>query len=192
MSHYYSEKQDSEFKLNKITEILRKQEYSFFTSSGVFSKKKVDFGTRVLVNNMVLSKKDRVLDLGCGIGIVGRVVADLVKEVVMTDVNERAVKLAKMNTKGLKNVDVIQGNMYEKVEGKFNVILLNPPQTAGKKICMEMIRIAKDFLVEKGNLQIVARHNKGGETLSKYMKEVYGNMETIVKQGGYRVYLSKA
>jgi len=192
MSHYYSEKQESEFNVSKITEILRKQEYEFFTSSGVFSKKKVDFGTRVLVNNMVLNKKDRILDLGCGIGIVGKVASPLVKEVVMTDVNKRAVKLAKMNTKELRNVKVVQGDMYENVEGKFDVILLNPPQAAGKKVCFEMIKRAKEFLVEKGNLQVVARHNKGGETLSKYMEEVYGNMETIVKQGGYRVYLSKA
>ena len=47
------------------------------------------------------------------------------------------------------------------------------------------------MLKEKGSLQLVARHNKGGETLSKYMEEVFGNMETLVRQGGYRVYLSR-
>jgi 16S rRNA (guanine1207-N2)-methyltransferase len=191
MNHYFSEKQESEFKLKKIKEILNNKEYEFYTSTGVFSKNKVDFGTKVLVNNMQIKEDDKVLDLGCGIGIVGRIASEKTEnQVLLTDINKRAVKLAKMNTKNRKNAKVIQGNMYEKIKEKFNVILLNPPQTAGKKICFQMIEDAKKFLLTNGSLQIVARHNKGGETLSKYMEKVFGNMKTIVKKGGYRVYVS--
>jgi 16S rRNA (guanine1207-N2)-methyltransferase len=191
MSHYYSPKQDSPLNLSQFTVSLGVREYTFYSGSGVFSKKKIDFGTNILVKNMQIRSTDRVLDLGCGIGIVGRVAADMTKgDVVLTDINSRAVKLAKMNTRRLKNVKVVCGDMYEKVSGNFDVVLLNPPQTAGKKVCMEMMSKAKDYLTDKGSLQVVARHNKGGKTLSLFMLEVYGNMETLVRQGGYRVYKS--
>ena len=192
MTHYYSEKQTSPLHLKQIQVRVGGNSYSFYTGSGVFSKSKLDFGTKVMIKYMDIKEEEDVLDLGCGIGIIGRIVSERTKgEVVLTDINTRAVTLAEMNTKNLKNIKVYQGDMYEPVsEKKFDVILLNPPQTAGKKVCMEMIKGAMNYLKPEGNLQVVARHNKGGETLSKYMKDVFGNMDTLGKQGGYRVYKS--
>jgi 16S rRNA G1207 methylase RsmC len=189
VQHYFSEEQDTLFELKEFETVLNGHEYKFYTASGVFSKKRLDFGTKVLVENMQVH--GRVLDLGCGLGVVGYVAAETADEVVMTDINKRAVKLAKMNTKKLKNVKVVQGDQYANVEGKFDVVLLNPPQTAGKKVCWAMIADAKKYLVKGGSLQVVARHNKGGKTISLYMKEEYGNMETLCRTGGYRVYKSK-
>ena len=61
----------------------------FVTSSGVFSHKRIDNGTRLLVESMVLPSEGRVLDLGCGYGVIGITAAkknpDL--RVWMTDVN---------------------------------------------------------------------------------------------------------
>lgn len=172
--------------------MLRGKKFSFFTGSGVFSKDAVDYGTEVLTNYMQIKDTDKVLDLGCGIGIVGRVAATLTKnKVFLVDVNERAVDLAKKNVRDLKNVSVFVSDRYEKLQGeKFDVILFNPPQTAGRKLCFEMIAHAKEHLVTGGSIQVVARHNKGGETFSKYMQEVYGNVETLCRKGGYRVYKS--
>tara|TARA_Y100000310_G_scaffold324935_1_gene387579 strand:- start:1183 stop:1770 length:588 start_codon:yes stop_codon:yes gene_type:complete len=192
--HYYSRNQTSPLNLREINVVISGKAYTFFTGSGVFSKKKLDFGTKVLTSNMQVKEGDEVLDLGCGIGIVGRVAATKTsKKVVLSDVNSRAVKLARMNTKNLKQCNVVRGDLYESVEGeKFDVILVNPPQTAGKKVCHAMIEGAKEHLKKGGSLQLVARHNKGGESLSKHMEKVFGNMHTIVKQGGYRVYVSIA
>jgi 16S rRNA (guanine1207-N2)-methyltransferase len=192
MSHYYSKEQKSPLQLKQIEVVVDGRDYSFYSGSGVFSKNKLDFGTKVLGKYMQVGPKETVLDLGCGIGIIGYVAAQKTKnDVVFTDINKRAVKLAKMNTKKLKNAIVVQGDKYEAVKGmKFDVILLNPPQTAGKKVCLEMIEDAKKYLNDNGSLQIVARHNKGGETLSKFMEKIYGNMETLAKKGGYRVYKS--
>ena len=192
MSHYYSSKQESPLDLKKIDVVLRGKSFSFFTGSGVFSKDKVDYGTQVLAEYMQISNTDTVLDLGCGIGIIGRVANTLTKKkIVLVDVNERAVALAKMNTKDLENVLVLVSDAYQKLkEDKFNVILLNPPQSAGKKLCFQMIVDGKEHLLSDGSIQVVARHNKGGETLSHYMKGVYGNVETLCRKGGYRVYKS--
>jgi 16S rRNA (guanine1207-N2)-methyltransferase len=110
----------------------------------------------------------------------------------MSDVNKRAVKLAKMNLR-LNKVDckVFQSDMYSKVDSKFDTIIINPPQKAGKEICFSMITLAKDYLKPKGLLQIVARHQKGGKVLMGKMEEVFGNVSTVSRKSGYRVYLSE-
>ncbi len=193
MSHYFSQKQESPINISNLKFVLGSRTYNFITGSGVFSKDRVDFGTNILVNYMSIKNDDKVLDLGCGIGVVGRVCLDKTKnKVVMVDVNERAVEIAKKNVKGFKNVEVKQSNIFENLKDEmFNVILLNPPQTAGKKVCMQMISESKEHLIVGGSLQVIARHNKGGEGLSEYMKEVFGNLDTLAKKGGYRVYISK-
>jgi len=195
VEHYFSENQSSELKLSSINARLRGQEIELYISSGVFSVKKVDKGTMLLANKCVINENTRILDLGCGYGPVGISIAREFPsiEVVMTDINNRAVKLARMNKKRykLKNVSVIQGDIFEKVDGKFDTILLNPPQTAGKDLCFNMIEQSKDYLNKGGTLQIVARHNKGGKTFSEKMNEVFGNVEGIAIKSGYRIYLSK-
>jgi len=193
MSHYYSVKQQSPLGLKKIEAVLRGKNFSFFTGSGVFSKKKIDYGSAVLAEYMQVGKDDEVLDLGCGIGVIGCVAATLTqKKIVLVDINSRAVQLARKNTQSLQHVSVLQSDGYEKLSGeKFHVILLNPPQSAGKKVCFSMIEGAKEHLYASGSLQVVARHNKGGETFHRYMKEVFGNVETLCRKGGYRAYLSR-
>ncbi len=195
MPHYYSAKQTSELRLSKIKAVLRKREFEFYVGSGVFSKKKVDKGSQVLINNAIVEENDRVLDLGCGYGPVGVVIATVFPKtkIVMSDVNKRAVRLAKMNVKAhkLDNVEVIVSDKFKKIEGKFDTILVNPPQTAGKQLCFEMIEKSKEFLKKTGTLQLVARHNKGGKTLSLKMQEVFGNVKDIAKKSGYRVYLTQ-
>lgn len=193
--HYYSEKQTSEVKLKLISARLRDIDLEFFTASGVFSGKKVDKGSELLANDSIIKGGWRILDLGCGYGPVGIAVAKAYPdaEVILTDINSRAVKIARMNRKHnrVSNISIAQGDMFEKVTGKFNTILLNPPQTAGKDICFQMIEKSKGFLKAGGTLQTVARHNKGGKTLSEKMKSVFGNVEGASKKSGYRIYISK-
>ncbi len=194
MSHYFSKQPSVKLTFFNIAYSARGLDFNFKSAPGVFSSKKIDYGTAVLVNAMKIEKNDTVLDLGCGIGVVGIVAAHLTKnKVYLVDINKRAVKLAKMNSKQLKNVIVLESDKFFKIDNlKFDVILLNPPQTAGKKICFEMIEQARTHLNPKGTLQLVARHNVGGRTLLEKMLQVFGNVKTIVKKGGYRVYVSIA
>ena len=85
----------------------------------------------------------------------------------------------------------MQSDGFENIKDKFDTILLNPPQTAGKQLCQKLIEDSKQHLNPKGCLQLVARHNKGGKELSKKMFEVFGNMKEIAKGSGYRTYLSQ-
>ncbi|MFC1752654.1 class I SAM-dependent methyltransferase [Thermoproteota archaeon] len=194
VEHYFSETQSSEFKIEQIEAVLRGGKISLKTGSGVFSIKRVDKGSELLANSAIIKERWRVLDLGCGYGAVGIAVkkAEPSTEVVFTDINRRAVFLTKENLKLNKiEGDVVQGDCFEKIKGKFDTILLNPPQTAGKKLCFRMIEESKIYLKKGGMLQIVARHKKGGASLSKEMQEVFNNFEVLAKKSGYRIYISK-
>ena len=68
---------------------------------------------------MIVNKSSKVLDVGCGIGILGIAAAKLFNaDVAMSDINKRAVMLSKMNVK-LNNIKakIYQGNLYEKIKG---------------------------------------------------------------------------
>lgn len=192
--HYYTEKPACELKQRKIKATLRQKEFEFYTGSGVFSIKRVDPATELLINNARINLKDRVLDMCAGYGPVGIAVKKTFPEteVFMTDVNQRAIELAKKNAR-INNVKITikSGNLYEPYKDeKFDTILVNPPMAAGRKICYQIIEEAKTHLNNEGTLQLVARHQKGGKMLEKKMKETFGNTAALAKKSGFRVYFS--
>lgn len=195
MPHYYSEKQKGELKLNKIDANLRGKFFEFYSGSGVFSAKRVDRGTEILIENAILKNGWKILDLGSGYGVVGITIKKSFPktDVTLAEINERAIKLSKMNAELNKaEVEIIKSNLYDKIgQKKFDTILTNPPQSAGKAVCFEIIEKAKTHLEKNGLLQLVARHNKGGRQLSEKMREVFGNVKEIAKESGYRVYVSE-
>ncbi len=194
MPHYYSKYQKSPLKLRKINAFLRNNNLEFYTGSGIFSPDKVDFGSKLLIESCIIKPNWDILDLGCGYGAIGIAIQkDFPRtRVVMTDINKRAVKLALKNI-NLNNIkaEVKQGDLFEKIKEKFDTILVNPPQKAGKEICFSMIEQSFDYLKDGGLLQLVARHNKGGKSLKKKMESVFKNVKTIEKKRGYRVYVSE-
>lgn len=192
--HYYTEKPTSELNLRKIKAILRQKEFEFYTGSGVFSPKRVDPATELLINKAIVQEKDKVLDLCTGYGPVGIAIKKLFPntEVFLTDINKRATHLAKKNSVlNRVKLKIKSGDLYKPyAEEKFDVILVNPPMAAGRKICYQIIEEAKQHLTKEGKLLLVARHQKGGKMLEKKMQEIFGNVEAIAKKSGFRVYLS--
>ena len=195
MEHYFTEKPTSDFNLFTLTFEFFGHTIELYTASGVFAPKKVDRGTQILLKSAkeVVQEKDKILDLGCGYGVLGISLKKLFPKSPLTfsDINERALKLTRKNLeRNRMKGSVKKSDAFKKIKEKFNIILLNPPQHAGKELCMNMISEAKQHLEKNGKLLIVARHNKGGKTLSKHMEEIYGNLETLQKSGGFRVYQS--
>ena len=195
-SHYFSQNQTSDYKEESFITTLRGNTFQFVTASGVFSLKKVDKGSELLINKAVVPNEARsILDLGCGYGPVGIAIAKVFPkaEVLLSDVNERAVFVAKKNIKknNIANAEVVVSDGFEKINKNFDVILLNPPQTAGKQVCQNLIEQSFHHLNNGGTLQIVARHQKGGKDLAKFMESLFGNVEDVAKSSGYRVYLGR-
>ena len=195
MAHYYSEYQDSIPRRHPIDIRVGPVAFSIDSASGIFSARKLDRGTRALIDNCIAEDGWNILDLGCGYGPVGIALAKMYPEakVMMSDVNRRAVKLAKENCKklGLKNAQALHSDGFEAISRLFETILLNPPQRAGKEVCLKLIAGAKEHLKPGGLLQVVARKNKGGNIISGMMEESFGNVRPIAKEAGYWVYVSK-
>lgn len=192
-SHYFSSKPSSKDERGKIEAVLRGKKFSFITSHGVFSSKKIDIGTRVLVENMLIPDVGDFLDLGCGIGVIGIVAAFEQPElnVHLSDVNQRAVKLTRLNVQrlGLDNCTVYEGALYEPVNDiMFETIVSNPPVSAGMhKVVYPMVEGAYDHLLKSGVLQMVIQSNKGGRILANFFDSIFGGHEVIAIKSGYRV-----
>lgn len=195
-NHYFSQHPASKPRYGLIRAQLRGRFFEFLTASGVFSKKRVDLGTKLLVESMVLPEAGSVLDLGCGYGAVGIVAAvfNPCEHVFMVDVNQRAVRLARENAKrnGVANIEFGSGFLYEPVnEMRFDAVLSNPPVSAGMKVVLPIIEQAPSHLAGNGVLEMVVRSKVGGRRLVKVMEETFGNVEVLARQSGYRVLLSK-
>ncbi|MBW9220890.1 methyltransferase [Methanothermococcus sp. SCGC AD-155-M21] len=194
--HYFSEKPNSSSNERLIEAILRNKKFIFKTDSGIFSPKNVDKGTKILVETLELDKNDNVLDIGCGYGAIGVAIADEVNSLTMTDINRRALKLAeenlKINNLNNKNISIIQGNIYEGVnDKKYTKIISNPPIKAGKEVIHKIIKDGKELLQDNGSIWVVIQTKHGAKSLTKYMEEVFNNVEIITIKGGYRVLMSK-
>ncbi len=192
-SHYFSSRPTAEDRRGLIKTTLRGKQYGFITSRGVFSSKRVDNGTRLLAETMLLPEGGRLLDMGCGIGILGIVAARErpCLEVVMTDINQRAVELTRLNAKRNKalNISVHEGFLYEPLgDAMFDTIVSNPPISAGmRKVVFPLVEGAKERLVEGGTLQLVIQSQKGGKILARALDETFGGHTVLSRKSGYRV-----
>ncbi len=191
-NHYFSQEPKCQMKFGLVRTCLRGLQLEFLTASSVFSVKRIDPGTRTLIENMRLPSRGSVLDVGCGYGAIGIVAARLDPglQVVMTDVNRRAVLLARQNAEKNRaaNVEVRQGGFYQPVQGmSFEAVLSNPPVSAGMETVRALIRQAPAVLSEGGTLQMVVRSKIGKKTLPQTMVEAFGNSEVLAIESGYRV-----
>jgi len=196
VNHYFAEHPKSKIRLGTIHTYLRGKSFEFLTASGVFSKKRVDLGTRLLIESMILPREGCVLDVGCGYGAVGIAAAVFNPHlhVVMVDVNERAVRLARQNAgiNKVQNVLIRRGHLYEPVKGfMFNCVLSNPPVSAGMETVKAMIMGAPEHMASKALFQIVVKSKIGGKRLCTILEEAFGNVDVLARKSGYRVLISE-
>lgn len=189
--HYYSRKPSTESNPVKWQSELKGNSFRFKTDSGVFSKKEVDFGSRLLIDTFKLKEDTSIiLDVGCGYGPIGLSLAKAYPDALvhMVDVNERAILLAKENAaeNKLDNVKIYESDRLLGVEEKdFNVILTNPPIRAGKKIVHDIFEQSFLHLAEGGELWVVIQKKQGAPSAMEKMKELFGDVEVAAKSKGY-------
>ena len=164
--------------------------FKFKTDNGVFSKEKLDFGTRLLLENLPIKDMNNktILDLGCGYGVVSIILSKLIDaEFDAVDVNRRALHLCEMNMKlnKVSGINFIESNCYDNLDGKlYDHIITNPPIRAGKEVVYKMLREAKDHLKKDGFLYFVMRKDHGAKTAIKDISDIY-NVEIIEKEKGF-------
>jgi len=154
------------------------------TEAGVFSRERVDRGTRLLIKHIQVEPTDRLLDLGCGYGVVGIVAALLAPDgrVTLVDINRRAVDLARRNLRlnAVANAEVHHGDGFAPVRGRsFDLIAVNPPIRAGLRLVHRLIEEAKDHLFPGGRFYLVGRTKQGVIRISEKMSEVFGGVKEV-------------
>ena len=182
---------------HKFSVQVRDQNYSFISKPGVFSWDSLDAGSRVLVETMKIRPADRVLDLGCGCGIVGLAAAKMAVQgqVYLVDSNAIAVEAAR-RTLSLNSVINAQVHLSDSAaavqEIAFDIVVTNPPFHQGRQtdynIAHQFIRDAAAVLKRGGCLYVVANSFIRYEReMSKYFHEV----NIVHKDNLYRVLLGK-
>ena len=189
--HYYSRTQKVESEPKYWDFTLRNQLFRFKTDNGVFSKKEVDYGSRLLIEAFELPNVEGpILDVGCGYGPIGLSIAKNYPErtVHMIDVNERAIELAKENAEqnSVKNIDVYESDTLKNVkELNFSAILTNPPIRAGKKTVHDIFEQSHVHLVTRGELWVVIQKKQGAPSAIEKLNQLFTEVETVDKSKGY-------
>jgi 16S rRNA (guanine1207-N2)-methyltransferase len=196
VEHYFATTPKSKAKFGIVHARLRGELFEFLTASSVFSKKQVDLGTRLLIDAMSLPETGAVLDVGCGYGAVGIVAAASNSQlrVVMTDVNMRAVRLARQNIKinRVQNAEARCGYLYEPVKDlTFNCVLSNPPVSAGMETVKAIITEAPKVMAREATFQMVLRSKIGAKTLPLIFNKSFSNCQVLARKGGYRVLIAE-
>jgi len=118
-----------------INTTIKDHDLSFETTTSLFSPQQIDKGTLAMLNQIDFTPDDKILDLGCGYGVVGIVAAKHIPpaNVFMSDTDKIAIKYAKNNAlkNGITGVNIIQSNAYENInETGFTIVASNPPYHA--------------------------------------------------------------
>ena len=189
MSHYFENDKNLVSDIKPFNISVNGNSFTFNTDNGVFSKGELDYGTNLLIQNVLKkSLTGDILDLGCGYGAIGIIISKITNtNVTMTDINKRALHLTKMNAK--KNgvsVNVTESDGYENIDGMFDYIISNPPIRVGKKKLYELILDSKKHLKENGKLIIVIRKEQGALSLIKDMNNDY-KIEVLDKSKGFMI-----
>lgn len=188
MGQYFTNDNSIPSKLVKTRAVVLNNSFIFYTDNGVFSKDGLDFGSRLLLENIPLTEiGESLLDVGCGYGVFGIILNKILSvKVTMCDVNRRALHLAEKNIKENKCSDcsVIESSCYQNINSKYSTIITNPPIRAGKKVVYEILEGAKDYLLPGGRLFFVVRKEQGAKSIISDMQKIY-NVEVLERKKGF-------
>lgn len=194
MGHYFENNADLASKPHEITIEVRGQAFTFVTDRGVFSKNHLDQGSRILIETLSERKLgSSVLDLGCGWGPIGIVLAHQHPNahVTLADINARALGLARTNVAKNKlqsRITVVESDGFQAIEATFDSIVTNPPIRAGKSVIYGFYQEAKRHLNSGGSLYLVIRKAQGAASTMAYLKTIYRHVIMVDRSRGYHVY----
>lgn len=166
--------------------------YVFHTLDTLFSYKQIDLGTQRMIESIDLKPGSKVLDLGCGYGVVGIWAAHMIgsENVVMSDVNVTALKMAAENIKvnNLDEIRIVHSNGFASIRDMdFTLILSNPPYHTDFSVAKGFIEGSYKHLQKGGWLVMVT---KRFDWYKNKIQSVFGGVKWI-ESGGYYVFMAE-
>ncbi|MCX5773399.1 MAG: methyltransferase [Fusobacteria bacterium] len=167
-------------------------ELKFYTNEKVFSPTEVDKGTIAMLEALELTAEDKVLDLGCGYGVVGIYVAKVIgiDKVVLSDSSENSVKLSKDNAKlnGVEGVKIVQSNAFKSLdEAYFTYILTYPPYHVDFNVPKEFIEKGFNRLKIGGKMVMVTKRK---EWYKNRLTAIFGGVQ-VKELEGYFIFTAE-
>lgn len=195
MSYYFTNDENLRSEYRNIVYNYKDFSFNFTSDLGVFSKDRVDYASKLLIESYFEcgKKNKKVLDVGCGYGLIGITISKIMESNVdMIDVNKRALHLSNINIKNIKaNARAFESNIYENISDNYDVIITNPPIRAGKNVYMTILKDSYKHLNSNGELWFVMSKDQGAKSTIEVMKNVYDEVNVINKSKGFFVILCK-
>lgn len=192
MAQYFNPEPDLGHQDRVIETRLHGIDFTFRTDRGVFSRTRLDYGTELLIDTVTAQHKKmtgRLLDLGCGYGPVGiafkRIYPAL--DVVLCDINERALTLARGNARlnQVQYIDIRRSDGLANLEGSFDFIVTNPPIRAGKAVVYRFYSEARDRLKPGGLLYVVIQKKQGAPSSLAKLETLFPAVTVLERSAGY-------
>lgn len=166
--------------------------YVFHTLDTLFSYKHIDIGTIQMLEYTELRLDDKILDLGCGYGVVGIVAASTIgsENIVMSDVNANALEMSveNVNANSVDGIRIVCSNGFENIrDTDFTLIMSNPPYHTDFSVAKAFIEGSYKHLKAGGRLVMVT---KRFDWYKNKIQAVFGGVKWI-ESSGYYVFLAE-
>lgn len=158
------------------------REFTFFTRPGLFSRERLDVGTRALLECVELPKGSEVLDLGCGAGPIGIILAKLhpTCSFVLIDQDPLAVEYARRNAKENKvanRVETLVSDGLAAIDGRtFDMVISHFPLHAGNDVLRRLFTEVSHALRIGGKMTGVALT---AYRVDKILREIFPAVRVI-------------
>lgn len=168
--------------------LLRGEPATMVGKPGVWSWDDVNPGTAALIDTMEVQPDDRVLDLGCGTGLIGLAAARLAPEgcATLVDVNLAATACARktLSENGIANAEVRLDDGTDAVEA-YDLVVSHLPR--GREVVESLLRDAARALKPGGRFYLVAHKRTGVRGAIDYARQLFGRAGVVRQRRGYHV-----
>ena len=159
---------------------------------GVFSQDGLDIGTRVLLSNLPKNLSDKVLDFGCGAGIISCFIGKRYPNISLSLIDVSALALSSaertLALNGLTGLVFPSDSLSELTE-KYQHIVSNPPFHQGVKtnyLATEVfLKNIKNHIKKNGSVTIVANSFLRYQEI---MDKAISKSRTLAKESGFTIY----
>ena len=177
---------------NSITETINSIDLVFESSRSSFSPQRIDRGTLAMLSVAELSESDKVLDLGCGYGVIGIYAAKRIGErnVIMSDIDATSVALSTKNAamNGVGGIKVILSDGFKDIrDSNFTLILSNPPYQVDFSVPKHFIEKGFNRLTIGGKMLMVTKRELW---YKNKLTAIFGGVN-ITNIGGYHVFCAE-
>ena len=190
-SQYFAEEPEAPHRPGTVHVVLPDLHLRLATDSGTFSPGRLDPGTRLLLDTAPPPPtQGDLLDLGCGYGPLGLVLATRSPQARVwgVDVNQRALQLCKGNAaaNGLANIRCLAADDAN-LPSSYQLIWSNPPIRIGKQALHDILTLWLGRLATGAAAYLVVQRHLGSDSLHRWLAESGWEVSRLAARSGYRV-----